>query len=263
MNRRLRGVRLAKYIAHAGIASRRASEQLIFDGRVTVDGQTVTDPARDVDDGNEITVDGERVQTEQTVVYAVNKPLGVISTADDPEGRRTVVDLVGTEKRLYPVGRLDANSHGLMLVTNDGDLANKLSHPRYGVPKTYRVRVRRGSPLTREELNHLASGVDLEDGRTAKAEVTKTGQREFEIVIREGRNRQIRRMCEAIGRDVGELQRIKFGPLELGRLKEGTVRRLSDEEVRQLWQNVELPKGGAAKKPKARGNSRTGRGKTR
>jgi 23S rRNA pseudouridine2605 synthase len=234
-------VRLAKYIAHAGVASRRAAERLVFDGRVTVDGRTVTDPARDVDDANAITVDGERVATERTLVYAVNKPLGVISTADDPEGRRTVVDLVGSDRRLYPVGRLDANSRGLMLVTNDGELANRLSHPRYGVPKTYRVRVRRGSPLSRDELDQLSRGVELEDGRTARAEVRKTGQREFEIVIREGRNRQIRRMCEAIGRDVGELQRVKFGPLELGRLKEGTVRRLSSEEVELLWQNVARP----------------------
>jgi 23S rRNA pseudouridine2605 synthase len=239
-------MRLAKYMAHAGVASRRASEQLIFDGRVTVDGNTVTDPARDVGDHNEITVDGDRIGREATVVYAVNKPLGVISTASDPEGRRTVVDLVGSEKRLYPVGRLDANSHGLMLVTNDGELANKLSHPRYGVPKRYRVRVRRGSPLSNAELEQLARGVELEDGRTRKAEVLKTGQREFEIVIKEGRNHQIRRMCEAIGRDVGELQRITFGPLELGRLKEGTVRKLSPEEVKSLWQNVES----AAPKPK-------------
>lgn len=255
-------MRLAKYIAHAGVASRRASEQLIFDGRVTIDGKTITDPARDVDDSNTVTVDGERVETAQTVVYAVNKPLGVISTASDPEGRRTVVDLVGSEKRLYPVGRLDANSHGLMLVTNDGELANKLSHPRYGVPKRYKVRVRRGAPLSSGELELLARGVDLEDGRTRRAEVTKTGQREFEIVISEGRNHQVRRMCEAIGRDVGDLQRIAFGTLELGRLKEGTVRRLSDQEVRQLWQNVERP---PAAKPnrKARGNARTNRGKTR
>lgn len=256
-------MRLAKYIAHAGVASRRASEELIFEGRVTVDGKTVTDPARDVDDHNEITVDGDRVQHEKTVVYAVNKPLGVISTASDPEGRRTVVDLIGSEKRLYPVGRLDANSHGLMLVTNDGDLANKLSHPRYGVEKTYRVRVRRGSPLSRGELEQLARGVELEDGITAKADVTKTGQREFEIVIREGRNRQIRRMCEAIGRDVGELQRIKFGPLELGRLKEGTARRLSAEEVASLWQNVERSAPATTPKKRAGGNARTGRGKTR
>lgn len=232
-------MRLGKYIAHAGVASRRASERLVFDGRVEVDGKVVTDPARDVDETSEIVVDGERVRTESTVVYIVNKPLGVISSADDPEGRRTVVDLVGNEKRLYPVGRLDANSRGLMLVTNDGELANRLSHPRYGVPKTYRVRVRRGSPLSKQELDHLARGVDLEDGRTARAEVTKTGQREFEIVLREGRNRQLRRMCEALGRDVGDLQRIAFGPLELGRLKEGTVRRLSDQEVKLLWQNVE------------------------
>lgn len=256
-------MRLAKYIAHAGVASRRASEQLIFDGRVSVDGKVVADPARDVDDGNEITVDGERVAVEATVVYAVNKPLGVISTASDPEGRKTVVDLVGSEKRLYPVGRLDANSHGLMLVTNDGELANQLSHPRYGVPKTYRVTLRRGSPVSRGELDQLARGIELEDGLTARAEVTKTGTREFEIVISEGRNHQVRRMCEAIGRDVGELQRVQFGPLKLGRLKLGTVRRLSPEEVDQLWQNVERPPSGSASKPKARGNSRSGRGKTR
>jgi 23S rRNA pseudouridine2605 synthase len=260
-------MRLGKYIAHAGIASRRASETLIFDGRVTVDGNTVTDPARDVDDHNEITVDGERVKTAKAVVYAVNKPLGVISTASDPEGRRTVVDLIGNEKRLYPVGRLDANSSGLMLVTNDGDLANKLSHPRYGVPKTYRVRVRRGSPISRGELDHLARGVELEDGLTARAEVTKTGQREFEIVIREGRNRQIRRMCEAIGRDVGELQRISFGSLDLGHLKEGSVRKLSAEEVEQLWQTVQSPEADSSGRPrnrtKPRGNARAGRGKTR
>lgn len=249
-------MRLAKYMAHAGVASRRASEQLIFDGRVTVDGNTVTDPARDVDDHNEITVDGDRIGRQSTVVYAVNKPLGVISTASDPEGRRTVVDLVGSEKRLYPVGRLDANSHGLMLVTNDGELANKLSHPRYGVPKRYRVRVRRGSPLSSAELDQLARGVELEDGKTRRAEVLKIGQREFEIVIKEGRNHQIRRMCEAIGRDVGDLQRITFGPLELGHLKEGSVRRLSAEEVKSLWQNVESaasPKrAGRSDKPKQR-----------
>jgi 23S rRNA pseudouridine2605 synthase len=236
---------------------------LIFDGRVTVDGRTVTDPARDVGEDNEITVDGETVAIESSVVYAVNKPLGVISTASDPEGRRTVVDLVGTEKRLYPVGRLDANSHGLMLVTNDGELANRLSHPRYGVPKRYRVRVRRGSPLSGSELEQLARGVELEDGMTRRAEVVKTGPREFEIEISEGRNHQVRRMCEAIGRDVGELQRVAFGPLSLGRLKLGGVRKLSPEEVRSLWQNVESPTRQAGKKPKPRGNPRTGRGKTR
>ncbi|MFY9487828.1 MAG: pseudouridine synthase [Solirubrobacterales bacterium] len=237
-------MRLAKYIAHAGIASRRAAEELIFAGRVTVNEKTVTDPARDVDDYDEITVDGDRIATEPTVVYAVHKPLGVISTADDPEGRTTVVDLIGNEKRLYPVGRLDANSSGLMLVTNDGELANKLSHPRYGVPKTYRVRVRRGAPLGKAELAQLERGVQLEDGMTRRAEVIKTGTREFEIVIKEGRNRQIRRMCEAIGRDVGELERIAFGSLPLGRLKLGTARKLSREEVQELWQNVaDVPTG--------------------
>ncbi|HEV7918863.1 MAG TPA: pseudouridine synthase [Solirubrobacterales bacterium] len=247
-------MRLAKYIAHAGIASRRAAEELVFEGRVTVDGNVVTDPARDVDSGNAVTVDGDRIAQEETIVYIVNKPLGVISPASDPEGRKTVVDLVGNEKRLYPVGRLDANSSGLMLVTNDGELANRLSHPRYGVPKRYRVRLRRGSPLRRNEIEHLERGVMLDDGMTGRAEVTKTGTREFEIVISEGRNRQIRRMLEAIGRDVGELERIEFGGLELGRLKGGTVRRLSPEEVQSLWQNVpdQIPAGPKRKKPAAK-----------
>ncbi|MBI4897974.1 MAG: rRNA pseudouridine synthase [Actinobacteria bacterium] len=249
-------MRLAKYIAHAGVASRRAAEQLIFDGRVTVDGKTVTDPARDVSERNEVFVDGDRVEAEQTVVYAVNKPLGVISTASDPEGRQTVVDLIGSEKRLYPVGRLDANSSGLMLVTNDGELANKLSHPSYGVPKTYRVRVRRGAPLHQDELDRLARGVKLDDGMTRRAETTKTGPREFEITLKEGRNRQVRRMCEAIGRDVGELQRVAFGSLALGRLKLGTARRLSPEEIKQLWQNVEEPV--RMRRPKGRQGSRPG-----
>ncbi|MFY9264138.1 MAG: pseudouridine synthase [Solirubrobacterales bacterium] len=244
-------MRLAKYIAHAGVASRRAAEQLIFDGRVTVNEKTVTDPARDVDDHDQISVDGDRVAIERTVVYAVNKPLGVISTASDPEGRKTVVDLIGNEKRLYPVGRLDANSSGLMLVTNDGDLANKLSHPRYGVPKTYRVRVRRGAPLGKAELEQLEKGVQLEDGMTRRAEVLKTAAREFEIVIKEGRNHQIRRMCEAIGRDVGELERIAFGPLALGRLKLGTARKLSPGEVRSLWQNVASVPTGKPRKNQA------------
>lgn len=258
-------MRLGKYIAHAGIASRRAAEQLVFDGRVTVDGSIVTDPAKDVDDFNTVTVDDEEIKTVKSVVYLVNKPLGVISTANDPEGRKTVVDLVGNEKRLYPVGRLDANSSGLMLVTNDGELANKLSHPRYGVAKTYRVRLRRGSPISRGELEHLARGVELDDGITARAEVTKTGTREFEIVLKEGRNRQIRRMCEALGRDVGELQRVSYGPLTLGHLKEGSVRRLSPEEVEGLWQNVaeEPVTKGPKTRARARGNARAARGKTR
>lgn len=250
-------MRLAKYIAHAGIASRRAAERLVFDGRVTLDGVVVTDPARDVDESRDVRVDGERIKPVETVVYAVNKPLGVISTANDPQGRPTVVELVGSETRLYPVGRLDANSHGLMLVTNDGELAEHMTHPRHQVPKTYRVRLRRGAPVSKEELDQLARGVRLDDGMTVPAEVRRTGQREFEIVLREGRNHQIRRMCEAIGRDVGELQRIGFGPLKLGRLKQGTVRRLSREEVAALWQNVERPKrGGRRSSPRRRDERR-------
>ncbi len=231
-------MRLAKYLAHAGVASRRASEQIVFDGRVTVGGRVVTDPARDVTDGDAVAVDGKPVATEEPVVYALNKPEGVVSTADDPEGRETVLDFVDTPRRLFPVGRLDAGTTGLILLTNDGELANALTHPRYEAPKTYRVRVRGGPPLTRHEIERLARGVELDDGVTRPTAVERLGPREFEITLREGRNRQVRRMCEAIDREVAALERIEFAGLRLGHLKPGKVRRLGPGEVSTLWQNV-------------------------
>lgn len=231
-------MRLAKYLAHAGVASRRAAEEIVFDGRVSVDGRIVTDPARDVSDENRVEVDGKPVATEDVVVYALNKPIGVISSADDPDGRETVLDLIDTTKRLFPVGRLDAGTTGLILLTNDGKLANALTHPRYEVAKTYHVRLRGGPPLARREVDALAAGVKLDDGVTRPAEVEKLGPREFQITIREGRNRQIRRMCEAIDREVASLERVRFAGLELGHLKRGKVKRLGPVEVKALWQNV-------------------------
>ncbi|MBJ7348394.1 MAG: rRNA pseudouridine synthase [Thermoleophilaceae bacterium] len=231
-------MRLAKYLAHAGVASRRGAEEVVFDGRVEVDGRIITDPARDVDDNNDIRVDGKQVGIQSTVVYAVNKPIGVISAASDPQGRGTVVELVGTEQRLYPVGRLDVNSTGLILVTNDGELANLLTHPRYEVPKTYHVRLRGGPPLHRRELEKLARGVELDDGMTLPADIERLAQREFQITLYEGRNRQVRRMCEAIDRDVASLERVGFGGLTLGHLKQGKVRRLGPGEVDILRQSV-------------------------
>jgi 23S rRNA pseudouridine2605 synthase len=229
-------MRLAKYLAHCGVASRRVSEKIVAAGRVKVDGKLVTDPARNVDDASEVSVDGRRVLPEAHEVWAVNKPAGVTSTAREPGRRRAVVELVDSAARLYPVGRLDADSSGLILLTNDGELANRLTHPRYGVPRTYRVRLRRRA--SDRDLRRLREGVELDDGPTAPARVRRRGPREIEITIREGRNRQVRRMAEAVGNQVDELTRVGFGPLRLGRLREGGVRRVSEADVERLWKDA-------------------------
>ena len=227
-------MRLAKFLAHAGVASRRASEKLVAEGRVTVGDEVVTDPARDVDEGSGVAVDGEAVgRAEEPVVYALNKPAGVVSTARDTHGRPTVVDLVPSRSRLYPVGRLDVDSTGLILLTNDGELANRLMHPRYEVPRTYRATVSR-PPLRRPALQALRDGVRLEEGRTAPARVRSLAPDLLEITIHEGRKRQVRRMCEAVGHSVRSLQRVAFGPLHLGNLAEGKYRRLRAVEVERL-----------------------------
>lgn len=229
-------MRLAKFLAHAGAASRRKSEELVSAGRVTVEGEVVTDPARDVHEGMDIRLDGERLQPEPVEVWMVNKPEGVISTADEPGVRPAIVELVRSERRLYPVGRLDADSRGLILLTNDGGLANRLTHPRYGVAKTYRVSVRQ--PLQDGDLEALAGGVELEDGPTAPADTRRLGEREFEITIREGRNRQVRRMVEALGNEVVSLERVSIGSLELAGLGLGEARRLDPHEVASLWKDA-------------------------
>lgn len=225
-------MRLAKFLAHGGVASRRKAEEIIAKGLVTVGGEVVTDPARDVEAGDDVRVNGASVAAEAREVWAVNKPAGVVSTAREPGTRPAVVELVRTEARLYPVGRLDADTTGLLLLTNDGELANQLTHPRYEVPKTYRVRLR-GS-ISDGDLKRLRSGVELDDGPTAPAEVKRHGAREIEITLREGRNRQVRRMVEAVGNGVSSLRRMSFGPLRLGDLPEGRARRLSDGEIAEL-----------------------------
>jgi 23S rRNA pseudouridine2605 synthase len=229
-------VRLAKFLAHGGVASRRKAEVIISKGRVTVGGAVVTDPARDVGEGDEVRVDGSLVGEEPREVWAVNKPAGVVSTAREPGKRQAVVELVDSRARLYPVGRLDADSTGLLLLTNDGELANRLTHPRHEVEKAYRAELRR--PPSDADLRRLASGVELEDGMTAPAEVRRLGEREIEIVLREGRNRQVRRMAESIGNRVVELRRVRFGPVELGRLPKGQSRRLGKEEIARLWEDA-------------------------
>ena len=224
-------MRLGKYLAHAGVASRRGAEEIVRAGRVTVAGQVVTDPARDV--SGDVAVDGRPVGAEDRVVYAVHKPPGVVSTAADPQGRPTVVDLVGDPRRLYPVGRLDAGTTGLILLTNDGELANLLLHPRYEVPRTYVAAVA-DPPVRDRALRALREGVQLEDGWTAPARVRRLAPDRLDLTLREGRNRQVRRMGEAVGHRILALRRTAFGPLTLEGLLPGGHRRLTGEEVEAL-----------------------------
>ncbi len=231
-------MRLAKYLAHSGVASRRRAEEMIAAGRVSIAGEVVRDPARDVDHESGVDVDGRPVSPEPREVWMLNKPAGVVSTAREPGRRRAVTELIDSPARLYPVGRLDAESTGLILLTNDGELANRLTHPRYEVPRTYRVRLRR--PPTEADLGRLRDGVELDDGPTAPARARRVSPRVVELTIREGRNRQVRRMAEAIGNEVVSLARVAFGPLRLGELSEGDSRRLRTTELRRLWKDAAL-----------------------
>lgn len=227
-------MRLAKFLAHSGVASRRAAERLIAAGHVTVGGEPVTDPARDVDESSGVEVDGESVAPEGREVHLLHKPAGVVSTAADTHGRRTVVEYVVSRRRLYPVGRLDADTTGVILLTNDGALAERLTHPRYGVKKVYRASVR-PADITADAVSRLRAGVALDDGRTSPAGVSVLGPGLMEITIAEGRKRQVRRMCEAVGYQVSSLERVAFGPLTLGGLPEGESRALTDAEVGELY----------------------------
>ena len=228
-------MRLARFLAHAGVASRRKSEELIVAGRVSVGRETVTDPARDVDERSKVAVDGKPIAIEPREVWILHKPLDVVSTTREPGSRKAVTELIPTERRLYPVGRLDADSTGLILLTNDGELANRLTHPRYGVERTYRATL--GRSPTDSEIERLAKGVKLEDGRTRPAQVTRAGRRGIEIKIREGRNRQVRRMAEAVGNEVVALKRTGFGSLRLSGLEDGESRKLEDAQIEQLWKD--------------------------
>lgn len=233
-------MRLAKYLAHSGVASRRAAERLIAAGRVTVGGAAVTDPARDVDETSGVAVDGRAVVPEEREVWALNKPAGVVSTTRDTHGRPKVTDLVGSRRRLYPVGRLDADTTGVILLTNDGELAARLTHPRYGVEKVYRATVR-PARVPERALRALRAGVELEDGVSSPAHARRLREGVIEIAIAEGRKHQVRHMCAAVGHRVTALERIAFGPLRLdrlgeggGSLPEGSARLLEPAEVERL-----------------------------
>jgi 23S rRNA pseudouridine2605 synthase len=233
-----RGERLQKALARAGVGSRRAVEELIAAGRVRVNGAPAVLGRRVDVRKDKVEVDGSPIPLDpELVYYLLNKPEGVVSTAADPQGRVTVVDLVDPGVRVWPVGRLDAGSEGALVLTNDGELTMRLTHPRYEVPKSYLVEVAGAmGPRARREL---ARGVELDDGTTrpARVEVVDTGAggSVVEITISEGRNRQVRRMMEAVGHPVRRLVRTSIGPLKLGRLKPGTARRLSPAEVRALY----------------------------
>jgi 23S rRNA pseudouridine2605 synthase len=261
-------MRLAKYLAHAGVASRRAAEQLIYDGRVHVDRALITTPVFFVEPGQKVYVDGDLIgalEDKTTVVYVLNKPVGVISTAHDPQGRMTVTEFAPPEAgRVYPVGRLDIDSSGLLLITNDGDLAHKMTHPSFEVPKTYEVRIAH-PPISGRDIESLRRGIELDDGWTAPAEAEQFGPATFSLTLREGRNRQVRRMCEAIGHPVRELRRVKYGTLELGHLHEGDIRRLKPPEVESLRSLAVMPStdaDGASELPgEAKKTSSTGGGR--
>lgn len=227
------GVRLQKVLAAAGFGSRRACEELIEAGRVTVDG-SVALLGRRVDPAvARVEVDGVRIGVAPGLVYyLLNKPVGVVTTADDPQGRPTVVDLVPAEPRVFPVGRLDAGTEGLLLLTNDGDLAHRLTHPSMGVEKEYLAEVE-GTPSP-GDIRRLREGVVLDDGVTAPAAASLVPPNAVRLTIHEGRNRQVRRMCEAVGHPVVRLVRVRIGPLADRRLPPGRWRPLTTEEVRAL-----------------------------
>ena len=233
--------RLQKILSQAGVASRRASEALILTGRVSVNGTTVrelgtkADPAHD-----DIRVDGRRVNVVTRHRYVLlNKPRGYVTTRADPQRRPTVMDLVaGIREYLYPIGRLDVDSEGLLLLTNDGDLAARLTHPRHGVARVYDVHVL-GEP-DRHDLDRLSRGVTIDGRRTAPAQVAPLGPSHFRMTIREGRNRQVRKMCAAIGHPVTALRRVAIGPIRDPRLRPGEWRDLSEDEVRKLQRAVHV-----------------------
>ena len=227
------GERLQKVLARTGVGSRRVCEDLFADGRITVNGEVPVLGRRVDAEVDLIELDGVPVPVRPGLVhYLVNKPLGVVSTAEDTHDRPTVVSLVPPEPRVYPVGRLDMDSEGLIIVTNDGELTHRLTHPSFGVPKEYLVHVE-GEP-TPGEVRHLRGGVLLEDGMTAPARVSVVAPSLLRMIIHEGRNRQIRRMCEEVGHPVLRLVRTRIGPLADPSLTPGSYRPLTFDEVRGL-----------------------------
>ncbi|MGT2924641.1 pseudouridine synthase [Streptococcus caviae] len=233
-------MRINKYIAHAGVASRRKAEELIKQGLVTLNGQVVTELATTVKSGDKVEIDGQPIYNEEKVYYLLNKPRGVISSVSDDKGRKTVIDLLPQVKeRIYPVGRLDWDTSGLLILTNDGDFTDKMIHPRNEIDKVYVARVK--GIADKNNLRPLTRGV-LIDGRTtqpARYTILKTDREKnrsvVELVIHEGRNHQVKKMFEAVGLTVDKLSRTRFGTLDLSGLRPGESRRLNKKEISQLY----------------------------
>ncbi|HYK08945.1 MAG TPA: pseudouridine synthase [Candidatus Eisenbacteria bacterium] len=245
-------IRLDKFLSNAGIISRRGVKHFLKENEVTVDGKRFTESGTRVEATSEVLINGKKVSKPGFVYFLLNKPIGIISSTNDEFARDTVVSLVDTNERIYPVGRLDKETHGLVLLTNDGELTHKLIHPKYHVPKVYRLLIN-GKP-TQHQLEQFRMGVFLRDGITLPAEVTvvKTvlpgGSRDsnqiqtiLEVTLHEGRNRQIRRMCEEVGLELVDLERTAFGPLRLGELERGEYRALSKKEIQSLKDAVIKP----------------------
>lgn len=245
--------RVQKLLAAAGIGSRRACEELIAAGRVAVDGDVIVLGAK-ASPTQVITLDGERIHTDPQLAYLLlNKPQGYVTTVSDPQGRATVMDLVPTNPRVYPVGRLDRDTEGLLLLTNDGELANRLAHPRYQVEKTYVVQIR--GPARRRSLRRLMDGIELDDGPARARSVRELGSAGdktlLEIVLAEGRKREVRRMLAAVGLPLERLARVKLGPLPLGDIAPGKFRPLTVREVMALYSAVDLAEARAARRAHA------------
>lgn len=231
--------RLQKVLARIGVGSRRASEELIDAGRVTVNGEVATLGQRVDEDNDTVAVDGVVMSVQHGLVtYLLNKPAGVVTTASDPEGRSIVIDLVPGEPRVFPVGRLDYETEGLLLLTNDGDLTHRLTHPSFGVEKEYLAEVE-GRP-SRAAIRALREGIELDDGVTAPAKAAAFGESGVKLTIHEGRNRQVRRMCAAVGFPVRRLVRIRIGPITDTTLKAGEWRLLERDELLALRRAVGL-----------------------
>jgi 23S rRNA pseudouridine2605 synthase len=231
--------RLQKILAHAGVSSRRHAEEMITAGRVTVNGIVVTELGSKADAATDrIAVDGKPLnRPEKKLYFVLHKPAGYVTTMSDPQGRAIVTSLLkNVRERVYPVGRLDYNTEGLLLVTNDGEWANRIAHPRHEVEKEYHVRVR--GEITTDQLNLLAAGIKLEDGVTAPAKASRLSTSDnnswFSLIIHEGRFRQVRRMCAEVGLTVVRLKRVRYGSVDLGTLKPGEYRLLTSQEVQQL-----------------------------
>lgn len=238
-----RAERVQKVLAAAGIGSRRSCEELIAAGRVTVDGEVVTLGAKADPTLQVITVDGERIHSNPTLLYLMlNKPTGYVTTVSDPQGRPTVMDLVPPSPRVYPVGRLDRDTEGLLILTNDGELANRLAHPSYEIEKTYVAQIR--GAAKRRAVRQLLDGVDLEDGPARARSVKELGasgdKTLIEIVLAEGRKREVRRMLQAVNLPLERLARVRIGPLPLGDISPGKFRPLTGAEVRALYVAVGL-----------------------